>query len=126
MAVIGWSQAMMREWHDHIESQILSEIDEAPESNVQMATDLLYAYEVQPEVIIYLVQDMIDTANQSVMYHLDDFLAKIKGLGLGAELYMVRMNDNGVVQIELRFISLNVMDMWEETSNNRNMNHAHI
>lgn len=105
---------MLREWHDTVEKQINSELDEPPETNIQLASDILYAYEYEPQVIVQLVQDMISTANQSVMWHVDKFLSDMQGLGTGLELANVNIDNYGTVKIEFNVVSDNIINIWQD------------
>lgn len=106
---------MYREWHDYIENHITMELDEPPETNIQMANDILYAYEHHPEVLTHLIQDMLYTANESVMHHLEQFMIDFKELSLALEFRNIQMNHYGSVIIEFTPVSGDVVRVWTDT-----------
>ena len=115
-----WSESMFTQWHYYLEGQIALELDEPPESNVQMATDILYAYEHYPEVIVHLVNDMINTANATVIYHLEQFLKTLSDLNVGVELSSVQLDTFGSVQINFMIASPDVIRIWQDDPRNVN------
>lgn len=115
-----WSESMFTQWHYYLEGQITLELDEPPETNVQMATDILYAYEHYPEVIVHLVNDMINTANATVIYHLDQFLKTLSDLNVGVELSSVQLDTFGSVQINFLIASPDVIRIWQDDPRNVN------
>lgn len=111
---------MFTQWHYYLEGQITLELDEPPESNVQMATDILYAYEHYPEVVVHLVNDMINTANATVIFHLDQFLKTLSDLNVGVELSSVQLDTFGSVQINFMIASPDVIRVWQDDPRNVN------
>lgn len=111
---------MFTEWHYYIEGQITLELDEPPETNIQMATDILYAYEHYPEVIVHLVNDMIQTANSTVVYHLDQFLLNLSSLNLAVEFSSVQLDSFGAAQINFIIVPPDVIKIWQDNPGNVN------
>ena len=113
-----WSTKMFTQWHYYIEGQITLELDEPPETNIQMATDILYAYEHYPEVIVHLVNDMIQTANSSIVYHLDNFLLNLSALHLAVEFSSVLIDQYGSFSITFTSVPPDVIKIWQDNPRN--------
>lgn len=109
-----WSQAMVRGWHDETEAQILWELEEPPESNVQMATNILYAYEHEPDILMHMIDELVNSANQSVLPFLDQFLSDLGKTGAAAELRQVGFDNFNTAQILFDIVSLDTIRIWQE------------
>lgn len=112
-----WSLSMLREWHDYIEGQITLELDEPPETNVQMGTDILYCYDIHPEVMVQLVNDMINTANSTVLFHLDEFLKRCSHVNVAVEFSHIDLNHYGSAVMYFTVISGDIIRIWQDDAN---------
>lgn len=120
VSLTSWSQTMMREWHDDVEGQIINELNESPETNLPLATDILQCFEYHPEIMVYLINDMINSAIDSLIYHLDNFIYDTCHLkNTGIEFRSVALDGYGSIILSFNYVSLNFIQTWQEDLNSR-------
>ena len=109
-----WSQQMINVWHDEVDTQIMWELEEPPESNIQLGTDILYAYEHEPEILMRVIDELVRGANQSVLPFIDQFLTDLRATGGGAELRSVGFDNYNTAHIMFDIIPLDTVRLWQE------------
>lgn len=104
---------MMRSWFDDVEAQVYWVLDEIPEINPQMAVDILYACEHDTTAIPLMIDELLESANQSVLPYLDQFLLDTKKLGYGVELQTTSLNGYGGIEIKFSLLDINTIHLWQ-------------
>lgn len=89
------------------------ELDSPPESNVRMATDILYAHEYENTQLMNMLEEVIVNANNSLLGHLQQFLKDMRELKTGLELSSIQLTDYGTVYIYMQMVSLDIVNFWE-------------
>lgn len=108
---------MMRQWHDDLEAEILIEIEHTPDHNTQMATDILYAFEFQPEAMVHLVSDALRSANDTLVGYMDNFLNDVTGFNIVIEFSSVTLNHYGSVCVNFTIVPPDVIRIWYDDPN---------
>lgn len=108
-----WANQYIPTWLDKIEADIYWELEEPPDTNVQMATDILYVLDMHPQVLNHLVSDMIQTANETILPYIDTFLEDLRQLNVGCETSLIEITPHETVNVRFKIVTLDFIELWK-------------
>lgn len=100
-----WSASRKVMWLNEVEEMILYELDNVPETNVRLACGILSGYEKNTEWMPRLIMDMVNTASDTLLPHVDYYVSSVLDLNLGLEPQSMNVSDYNTAVIRFGLVS---------------------